>query len=62
MYRMYHMCRLIIYTYIYIERVFILFQFCDIHVEVPLISMNMYHPELTPETHDQFNLGKIHPF
>ena len=35
----------------YIYWVFLLFQFCDTHLEVPLISMNMYHLELTPESY-----------
>ena len=30
--------------------------FCDSYLEVPLISMNMYHLELTPES---YNLKKV---
>ena len=32
--------------------VFLLFQFCDPRLEVPLISMNMYHLEFTPESYN----------
>ena len=31
---------------------FLLFQFCDTHLEVPLIRMNMNHLELTPESYN----------
>ena len=30
--------------------IFLVFQFCDTYLEVPLISMNTYHLELTPES------------
>ena len=39
---------------IYILILFLLFRFCDTHLEVPLISMNMYHLELTPESYKLF--------
>ena len=39
--------------------VFFSFQFCDIHLEAPLISMNMYHLGLMPESYNEYELGYI---
>ena len=36
---------------IYIQRVFLLFKFCDTHLEVSLISMSIYHLEFMSETY-----------
>ena len=32
-------------------KLLVLFNFCDTHLEVPLISMDMYHLELTLESY-----------
>ena len=37
---------------IYIKCFFLLFQFCDTYLKVPLISMNTYHLELMPESYN----------
>ena len=36
----------------YIYWGFLLFQFCDTYLEVSLISLNMYHLELMPESYN----------
>ena len=44
-----------VYVYVHILSV-LLFQFCDTYLEVPLISMNMYHLDLSPESNNMIIL------